>query len=153
MPAKGYEHAHLFHEMHRPFSAVVPQSPMKLLKAAVEQKVFADRRLHSYYRLDRLLDLHVYPTREGAIVFFQDLTEHDLQHQEAVRAQVLLQSSLDASSAQVVVLDDAGTIIKSNAVWRKFAVDEGLIAPGLNYLQSTGSRSHAARMHSGSARY
>jgi two-component system, NarL family, sensor kinase len=119
----------------QPFSVVVPQSPMKLLKAAVEQKIFADRQLQSYQRPDRSLDLHVYPAGDGAIVFFQDRTEHDLQRQEAVRAQVLLQSSLDASSAQVVVLDDEGTIIKSNAVWQKFAIAQGLIAPELNYLQ------------------
>ena len=123
----------------QPFSAVVPQSPMKLLKAAVEQKIFADQRLHSYQRPDRLLDLHVYPAGDGAIVFFQDMTEHDLQRQEAVRAEVLLQSSLDASSAQVVVLDETGTIIRSNAVWQKFAFAQGLAAPGdlgrLNYLQ------------------
>ena len=121
------------------FSAIVPQSPMKMLKAAVEEKVFVDRQLTSYQRPDRLLDLHIYPTNNGAIVFFRDLTEHKLQHQEAMRAKLLLQSSLDASSAHVVVLDEAGTVIASNAAWQKFAVAQGLSVPGsakpLNYLE------------------
>jgi two-component system NarL family sensor kinase len=122
----------------RPFSAIVPQSPMKMLKAAVEQKVFVDRQLNSYQRPDRLLDLHVYPTNDGAIIFFQDVTEHDLQRQDAIRAQILLQSSLDASPAQVVVLDETGAIISCNAAWQQFAHDQGLSASGgarpLNYL-------------------
>ena len=122
----------------RPFSAIVPQSPMKMLRAAVEEKIFVDRQLPSYQRPDRLLDLHIYPTNDGAIIFFQDLTEHKLQHQDAMRAKVLLQSSLDASSAHVVVLDGAGTVIASNAAWQEFAAAQGLVSSGgttrLNYL-------------------
>lgn len=122
----------------RPFSTIVPQSPMRMLKAAVEQKVFVDRQLKSYGRPDRLLDLHVYPTNDGAIIFFQDLTENDLQRQETMRAQCLLQSSLDATSAQVVVLDETGAIISCNAAWQQFACAQGLGEPDdarpLNYL-------------------
>lgn len=121
----------------QPFSAIIPRSPMKMLKAAVEQRIFVDRQMSSYQRPDRLVDLHIYPSNEGAIIFFRDLTDQELRQQELARVQALLQSSLDALTGHVVVLDGTGTVIASNAAWQKFAAAQGLSGPGagrLNYL-------------------
>lgn len=122
----------------RPFSAIAPRSPMKMLRAAVEDKIFVDRQLPSYQRPDRLLDLHIYPTNDGAILFFQDVTEQKLQHQDAMRTRALLQSSLDACSAHLVVLDNTGAVVDSNAAWQEFAAAQGLMprhgTARLNYV-------------------
>ena len=121
----------------RPFSEIIPRSPMKMLKAAIEQKVFVDRQMPSYQRPDRLVDLHIYPTNDGAILFFNDLTAQDLLQQETARGKALLQSSLDALTAHVVVLDGSGTVVASNAAWQQFSIAQGLHTPGaarLNYL-------------------
>lgn len=121
----------------RPFSEILPQSPMRMLKAAVEEKIFVDRRLPSYQKPDRTIDLHIYPTDLGAILFFKDMTDNELQQEDDVRTKLLLQSALDALGAHVVVLDGTGTVVASNAAWQKFATTHGLRRPGakrLNYL-------------------
>jgi signal transduction histidine kinase len=52
---------------------------------------------------------------------------------------MLLQASLDALLAQVVVLDCAGMVIASNQAWRRFAVGHGFLAANdaapLNYFR------------------
>lgn len=120
----------------RPYARVVPKSPMKMLKSAVERSIFVDRELFSYGRPDRLLDLHVYPIEGGAIVFFRDLTEQKCSRQNDAGGEALLRS-LDAIPTHVVVLDRHGTVIGSNLAWRSFAAAHGLTPQNdepLNYL-------------------
>ncbi|MBA1157646.1 histidine kinase [Microvirga mediterraneensis] len=49
-----------------------------------------------------------------------------------------LQASLDALSAHIAVLDEAGVIVSVNEAWKRFAKDNGYPAPsyglGMNYL-------------------
>jgi len=56
-----------------------------------------------------------------------------------VESQRFMQSTLDALSAQVAVLDDSGTIIAVNAAWRRFAESNQLGVPrygiGMNYFE------------------
>ena len=55
-----------------------------------------------------------------------------------VEAEALLRSTLDALSAHIAVLDEAGTIIAVNQAWRAFAHASGYAdashGVGMNYL-------------------
>lgn len=123
----------------RPFSHLSPRSPMKMLRSVVEGTVYIDTELMSYRRPDRHMALHIYPVDDGAILYFTDTTEEKLMQMRAARTQMLLQASLDALLAQVVVLDCAGTVIASNQAWRRFAVGQGFLAANdaapLNYFR------------------
>ncbi len=123
----------------RPFSHLSPRSPMKMLRSVIEGTVYIDTELMSYQRPDRQMALHIYPVADGAILYFTDTTEEKLIQMRAARAQKLLQASLDALLAQVVVLDCSGTIIASNQAWRRFAVGHGFLAANdtapLNYFR------------------
>ena len=122
----------------RPFSHLSPRSPMKMLKSVVEGTVYIDKELVSYRRPDRCMVQHIYPVDDGAILFFTDITEEKRAQVRAARTQMLLQASLDALLAQVVVLDRSGTVIASNQAWRRFAVGHGVVAANdtspLNYF-------------------
>jgi signal transduction histidine kinase len=123
----------------RPFSHLSPRSPMKMLRSVVEGTVYIDTELVSYRRPDRHMALHIYPVEDGAILYFTDTTEEKLIQMRAARTQMLLQASLDALLAQVVVLDCTGTVIASNQAWRRFAVGHGFLAANdtapLNYFR------------------
>lgn len=125
--------------INRPFADLSPRSPMKMLRSVIEGTVYIDTELVSYRRPDRCMVLHIYPVDDGAILFFTDVTEQKHARMQAARTQLLLQGSLDALLAQVVVLDRAGTVIASNQAWRRFAVGHGFVAANdanpVNYFQ------------------
>ncbi len=84
-----------------------------------------------------------YYTPEGQAVRMEgvvmDVTERR-QSQERLRdSENFLQSTLDALSSHIAILDDAGTIIAVNSAWHRFAANNGgdpnLCNVGCNYLQ------------------
>ena len=111
----------------RGYKDVFRKSPMKMLENAVEATIFTDHELRSHDRPDRWVELHTHPARDGAIVFFKDISEQKSSLEKASRATALLKRTLDALSAHVVVLDKTGTIVASNPAWRRFAVAQGLV--------------------------
>jgi PAS domain S-box-containing protein len=94
----------------------------------------------SSYHPDRWIEFHVYPSAEGAGIFFRDITERRQAHAEAEEATVLLQGSLDAMSAQIALLDETGAIVAVNEAWREAAAAVGLAgksigAPYLDFFR------------------
>ena len=94
------------------------------------QRVFEQRRpvrfeapfpLHS----DQWQEFNVYPIQEGITVFATDISQRKRAELQAHATQMLLQSSLDALSAHIAVLDGAGRILAVNAAWRSFAEENG----------------------------
>lgn len=121
----------------RPFSHVSPNSPMRMLRSAVEGTILIDRELKSYRRPERMVELHLRSVDEGAIMYFRDVTEVRQLEQDAARTARLLQESLDTLAAHVVILDRSGTVIASNRSWQRFAQLRGLAMQAgepLNYL-------------------
>jgi len=110
----------------RGYKTVFRRSPLKMLENAIEATIFTDHELRSYDRPDRWVDLHTYPVHDGAIVFFKDISAQKSLEQDASWTRVLLERTLDALSAHVVVLDKTGTIVASNLAWRRFAETHGL---------------------------
>jgi signal transduction histidine kinase len=98
----------------RHFSEIAPGSPLRILRKAVEKRVFTDCELRSYSRPDRWLDLHVYPAEDGAVLFFRDVTQEKVCIRDATRMRALLNASLDTLSAHVAILSKTGEVVASN---------------------------------------
>jgi PAS domain S-box-containing protein len=102
----------------------------------------AGRSVHQEFRsgvhAGRWLEVHVYPSIEGASVFFRDVTLRRAAQEESEAARRLLQSTLDSLSAHVALLDESGTVVAVNRAWREFAGANGYTDPkcgvGVNYL-------------------
>ena len=79
-------------------------------------------------------------THKGFMVssIVRDVTEQQRAQQAVEESRQFLQYSLDALSAHVAILDEAGTIIAVNKAWRQFADANDLNDPtygvGTNYL-------------------
>jgi PAS domain S-box-containing protein len=105
---------------------------------AIEQREAYRGELPSSLRPDRYIDLRAFPSSEGASVFFSDVTERHTAHLAAVKERELLQSSLDALTKLIVILDEQGRIIAANKAWLRFAEGIGLREPangiGVRYL-------------------
>lgn len=116
------------------------------MEQAVRHRRAFQGELPASLRPGRYLDFRVYPSPEGASIFFSDITERHTAHLSMVRERELLQASLDALSAQVAILDGRGHIIAVNQAWRRFAEEIGHSDPayriGAGYLDvgATGDR-------------
>jgi PAS domain S-box-containing protein len=99
--------------------------------------------LPSIFKPGRWIDLHVYPSSDGASVFFRDVTRRKLAELSALATQDLLQSTMDALSAHIAILDAKGVIITVNAAWRRFAelsrMQPENAGVGSNYLDICGT--------------
>jgi signal transduction histidine kinase len=105
---------------------------------AVEHRNPFQGELRSSLRPDRFIDLRAFPSSEGASVYFSDVTDRVLAHRAAIEERELLQSSLDALTKQIAILDEHGRIIAVNQAWRRFAEGNGISGPahgiGAGYL-------------------
>jgi two-component system NarL family sensor kinase len=81
----------------------------------------------------------IYPSPNGLSVFFRDITASKQAEVALLQSQQLLQSTMDALSAEIAILDEHGTILSVNQAWRRFS-DENRIPVadygiGMNYLK------------------
>lgn len=111
------------------------------LRQALEQRVPSSIEIASDRRPGAWLRLHIHPSKDGASVFFRDITEQRRAEREAERSRQLLQSSLDALSTQIAILDETGTIIAANEAWKGQPEPHALAGAGVgcNYLSLCGS--------------
>ena len=100
----------------------------------------------------RWLEFNVYPMPEGITIFATDISQRKGAELQAFATQALLQSSLDALSAHIAVLDGEGRILAVNAAWRSFAQENGFSRfediAGRPYLEAC----EEARPHCGQKR-
>ena len=102
----------------------------------------------------RWSEIRAYPSAGGVSIFCHDVTEQRAAERAVRRTQRLLQSSLDALTAQVAILDSTGEIIAVNATWNKSAELLARIGEhyfiGANYIeQCERSRPHQRKVASG----
>ena len=102
----------------------------------------------------RWSEIRAYPSADGVSIFCHDITEQRAAEGAARSTQRLLQSSLDALTAQVAILDSTGEIIAVNASWGKAAELLARIGEcyfiGANYIEECArSRPHQRRVASG----
>ncbi len=109
-----------------------------LTKEALEMRRPMHAEVRSAVRPDRWLDYHVYPSGDGAVVFFHDITDRKLAEQKAESSNGLLLAALNALSAHIAILDPMGFITGVNSAWHRFAVGNGYLGSdhglGQNYL-------------------
>jgi signal transduction histidine kinase len=81
-------------------------------------------------------------TRQLALtneVLRREINERQQTERALHLSQQLTQSTLNSLSAHICVLDDQGTIVAVNSLWKKFAVANALfvdqVSEGINYLQ------------------
>ena len=73
----------------------------------------------------------------GIVVMAQDITERKRADAALLESHRFLQSTLDALSSHIAILDEHGTIVEVNAAWKSFARENGLetgFGAGENYL-------------------
>jgi PAS domain S-box-containing protein len=111
------------------------------LKEAIEAAFESGRSTHlertSQFRPGNWIELHVYPSTEGASVFFRDITERWQAQAAREEAMDLLQGSLDAMSAEIALLDETGNIVAVNQAWRASGAGGETVAHGIGapYLE------------------
>jgi PAS domain S-box-containing protein len=116
-------------------AAIIGQSYLELIgpteehaeavRHAVEQRAERRIELKSVRWPGAWLALHIHPSKDGASVFFRDITERKRAEREAERNRQLLQSSLDALAAEIAIIDEAGTVVAANKAWETQAGRDG----------------------------
>ena len=112
------------------------------VQAAITQAINEGRKVDAEFPSQlhpgQWINLHVYPSGGGANIFFSDITKRKHAEAEAARSRILLNASIDALSAQIVILDAEGTIVASNKAWQRFAANrwrnDATVGPGSNFL-------------------
>jgi PAS domain S-box-containing protein len=120
---------------------VAPTAPCgDLIKQAMAEGRPMRAELRSSVRPDRWLTYHVNRTKQGVVVAFRDITEDVVSRDFPEEGLALLQTTIDALSAHVAVLDNEGVIRVVNRAWRDFAKAGGLRDAngglGSNYLEA-----------------
>jgi PAS domain S-box-containing protein len=110
------------------------------VRQTIEQRVPRRMEVPCGRRPGAWLDLHIRPSKDGASVLFSDITERKRAEREAARSRQLLQSSLDALSTAIAIVDEAGTIIAANKAWQGPQGSHAFCVPGVgsNYLAFCG---------------
>ncbi len=96
-----------------------PADLAEAVQRAIEQRVPSSVEMLSQHRPGVWLDLHIHPSRDGASILFRDITERKRAERDAARSRQLLQSSLDALSAQIAIVDATGTVVAANKAWQR----------------------------------
>jgi signal transduction histidine kinase len=87
------------------------------------RRCMAERRalhleLPSGVHKGRWLDFRMYPSAAGISIFFRDITERRRAIEEAEQTRKLLEASVAAISAPLLVLDDRLEVVFSNQAWK-----------------------------------
>ena len=123
----------------QPYNSMIPAPNLRPhIRKALETDRPVRVELESMVRPGRWGSVHIYPFAGGVNVFFRDISERIHAGQAERERHALLQSTIDALSAHVAVLDRDGTIVAVNAAWRRFAMENGYRGEGhgvgANYL-------------------
>ncbi len=90
----------------------------KTIELAVAQQRPARVARRSAFIADRWIELNVYPSAKGIGILFHDITDRKLAEHQRQEQTTFLQSTIDALSAAVVIVDHDGLIIAVNRAWR-----------------------------------
>lgn len=90
----------------------------RTIELAVAQQRPARVARRSAFIADRWIELNVYPSAKGIGILFHDITDRKLAEQQRQEQTTFLQSTIDALSAAVVIIDHDGLISAVNRAWR-----------------------------------
>jgi signal transduction histidine kinase len=100
-------------------------SDAPFIRRAMDENVTVHVEIASSVSPEQWVELNAYPMADGVSVFFRDISKRKAAELAAHETRVLLQSTVDALSAHVAILDATGTIVAVNAAWRRFAEANG----------------------------
>jgi PAS domain S-box-containing protein len=107
---------------------------------AIYRGISFHEELPSFLFGGRWVDIQINPSKDGAVILFRDVTDRRLDQQRLKRSLGLIQSSLDALTARIAILDADGFIIAVNKAWRSFHPSGGVgdtqMELGTNYLEN-----------------
>ena len=123
----------------RPYKSMLSAPNLYLyIRQAMDTGAPVRVEVESMVRPGRWGSVHIYPFAGGVNVFFRDISGRIRAERAERERHALLQSTIDALSAHVAVLDRDGTIVAVNAAWRRLAVANGYRGDnhgvGANYL-------------------
>lgn len=95
------------------------------LRQAIDRQAPFHIERRSAAKPGRWIEVHVYPWADGQSIFFRDITRRKTAEDGLRRAQALLQATMDALSAHIVVVDESGIITAANAAWRGVGQQDG----------------------------
>jgi two-component system, NarL family, sensor kinase len=95
------------------------------LRHAIDQRAPFHIERKSAATSGRWIEVHGYPWADGQSIFFRDITRRKSAEDGVRRAQALLQATMDALSAHIVVVDENGIITAANAAWRRVGQQDG----------------------------
>lgn len=106
----------------RPFREAVPRTHASWfwgeLSKVLETRSGAEFDLHSAIRPGTCLEFRLFPTEAGCSIFIREVTRWRAAEHSLDVAQKVLQSTIDALSASIVILDRDGMIVRANRAWR-----------------------------------
>jgi PAS domain S-box-containing protein len=119
--------------------AIATTAPVSsLVVRAMETGQPHRRELPSTIRRGRWVELSIYPSPDGATLFFREITDRIMAEQDRAQANIFLQAIIDALSAHIAILDERGDVIAVNSAWSNFAASAGYRGSshgvGRNYL-------------------
>jgi PAS domain S-box-containing protein len=124
----GTEFSSLKLKLRQPFHAAVED--------VIARGIQVRQELPSMLYPGRWLEIQASPINDGAVLLFKDITDRKLSEQRTAQSFALVQSSLDALSARVAILDGGGFVLAINKSWQEFNIANAQASPGSNYKES-----------------
>ena len=116
---------------------VAPSAVRSVVNKANREQRAVHVELASRLHPGRWIDLRVYPSEDGVNVFFSDITKRKVAEEAAARSKALLNASIDALTAHIVILGADGTVVASNKAWQRFVANlrkTRAVGPRSNFL-------------------
>ncbi len=112
------------------------------LRKAVEKRMPFHLEEQSVRTPGRWLEVHGYPWADGHSIFFRDITRRKSAEETTRRTRKLLEGTLNALTACIVVLDEEGIVVAGNEAWRRFRGANCRI--GARYMEASRTMANAS---------
>lgn len=104
-----------------------------------QRKRMEDALRSAHDELEKRVQERTAELAEANVQLKQEIIERERAEEALRESERFLQSSLDALSAHVAILDETGNVIHVNRAWRRFAQDNGFTGEGygigMNYIE------------------
>lgn len=111
----------------------------KAIVSVVESRRHKTLEICSRCRPGRWVEAQFHPSGDHTAIIFRDVTERNNARLAGEDIRNLLASALDATSSEIVILDEAGRVLVANEAWHHFVAKAGTARPnngiGAFYLE------------------
>ncbi|WP_339887921.1 PAS domain-containing sensor histidine kinase [uncultured Flavobacterium sp.] len=93
------------------------------------QKAFENQKyvyFEEYYSpYDKWFSNHIYPSPNGLSIYFKNITEEKKAEKQLKKSELFNRSILNSIDSQIIVIENCGTIVAVNELWKNFITDNG----------------------------